>query len=112
MPVYEYRCRGGHQYEKTEGFSAPSKQRCPTCNSMAKRMISLPAVIFKGSGFYHTDNRKESKSDNGSSSASTGTAGSKESSASSDGHSHDSGGGHSHPHGGDSAPKVEAAATD
>jgi len=106
LPVYEYACKGGHRYEKTEGFDAPTRQPCPTCGSKASRMISLPAVIFKGSGFYHTDNRKESTGGNGRSSASTDSAG-----ASSDdhGHSHDAAGGHSHS---DSAAKVEAAATD
>jgi len=74
-------------------------------------MISLPAVIFKGSGFYHTDNRKESAGGNG---RSTTASDSGDSSTSTEGHgnSHDSAGGHSHPHGTDSSPKVEAAAAD
>ncbi len=104
MPVYEYRCSGGHQYEKTEGFDAPAQQRCLTCGKSARRQISLPAVIFKGSGFYHTDNRKGSSGSNGKSS------GAAESIASSGdhGHSHSGDGGHSH----DSSPKVESAAAD
>lgn len=59
MPVYEYRCSKGHEYERTEGFSAPSRQKCE-CGAIAQRLISRPAVIFKGSGFYSTDNRKSS----------------------------------------------------
>ncbi|MDO8614869.1 MAG: zinc ribbon domain-containing protein [Dehalococcoidia bacterium] len=66
MPVYEYRCSKGHNYERTEGFDAPSRQRCLTCSAPARRRISLPAVIFKGSGFYSTDNRKGGSSGNGS----------------------------------------------
>ena len=58
MPTYEYRCSQGHQYERTEGFDAPAKQTCPTCGSPSRRQLSLPAVIFKGPGFYSTDNRK------------------------------------------------------
>ena len=58
MPIYEYRCSKGHTYEKTEGFSAPSRQKCIKCRAMAQRQISRPAVIFKGSGFYSTENRK------------------------------------------------------
>jgi putative FmdB family regulatory protein len=69
VPVYEYRCNKGHQYEKTEGFDAPVEQPCSTCGSRARRQISMPAVIFKGPGFYSTDNRKSSWSGNGSSSS-------------------------------------------
>ena len=59
MPVYEYRCSKGHDYERTEGFSAPSRQKCD-CGATAQRKISRPTVIFKGSGFYSTDNRRSS----------------------------------------------------
>ena len=69
MPVYEYRCSKGHTYEKTESFSAPSTQKCMKCSARAKRQISMPSVIFKGSGFYSTDNRGSApSSDDGSSS--------------------------------------------
>ena len=81
MPVYEYKCTKGHVYEKTEGFNASPRQKCVRCGATAKRQISMPAVIFKGSGFYSTDNRKsnpapvassssDSSSSNGSSSES------------------------------------------
>lgn len=73
MPVYEYKCTKGHRYEKTEGFSAPSRQKCIRCGARAQRQISMPAVIFKGPGFYSTDNRKgwtPEDSTNGSSSSS------------------------------------------
>jgi len=92
LPIYEYRCSKGHQYERAEGFEAPPEQRCPSCGSRARRQISLPAVIFKGSGFYSTDNRKSSSGGNGGSGA-----------ASPDhGDSHDSG----------SETKAEAATAD
>lgn len=60
MPVYEYRCAKGHEYEKTESFSAPTQQRCTVCGARARRLISMPSVIFKGGGFYSTDNRRSS----------------------------------------------------
>ncbi len=62
MPVYEYRCSRGHRYDRVEGFDAPAEQTCPHCGGSARRQFSAPAVIFKGSGFYSTDNRKASSS--------------------------------------------------
>jgi putative FmdB family regulatory protein len=81
LPIYEYRCSRGHQYERAEGFDAPSEHRCPSCSARSRRLISLPAVIFKGSGFYSTDNRRSSVGGNGDSSPVS----------SDDGPSHDSG---------------------
>ncbi len=70
LPIYEYLCSKGHHYEQAEGFDAPAEQACPTCGSQSRRRISLPAVIFKGPGFYSTDNRKGYASGNGASSSS------------------------------------------
>jgi putative FmdB family regulatory protein len=59
MPRYDYRCNAcGHQYEKREGFSAPSVQECPVCQGEARRLLTPPAIVFKGSGWYVTDSRK------------------------------------------------------
>ena len=69
MPIYEYRCSDGHEYEKVEGFDAPVEHACPHCGETARRQFSAPAVIFKGSGFYSTDNRKGSSGGNGGSKA-------------------------------------------
>lgn len=79
MPTYEYRCSQGHQYEQIEGFDAPAEQTCPTCGSRSRRQLSLPAVIFKGSGFYSTDNRKGFASGNGGRSSFSSDGESKES---------------------------------
>jgi putative FmdB family regulatory protein len=100
LPVYDYKCGAGHEYELTEGFHAPTEHPCPTCGKKSRRQISLPAVIFKGSGFYSTDNRKSGAGRTGSSS--------HDSDSGSNGHSSDSDHGHSH----DAPPKVEAAAAD
>jgi len=80
LPVYEYLCTKGHTYEKTEGFSAPVAQKCTQCGARARRQISMPAVIFKGSGFYSTDNRGSAPPSNGgesSTSSDNGKAGTK-----------------------------------
>ncbi len=56
MPLYEYRCKQcGHQFEKIQTFSAPDETECPVCKGELERLISAPAVQFKGSGFYSTD---------------------------------------------------------
>ena len=88
MPTYEYKCTKGHGYEKQEGFDAPARQKCVKCGSVARRQISMPAVIFKGSGFYSTDNRKGSDGTTPPDSSSNDKG---DSSASSNGASKDSG---------------------
>jgi putative FmdB family regulatory protein len=58
VPLYEYRCeKCGDEYEKREGFDAPARQKCPTCRGAAHRVFHAPPIVFKGSGFYVTDNR-------------------------------------------------------
>ena len=59
MPIYEYRCQKcAHEYEKREGFDAPARQKCPKCRGRAQRVLHAAPIVFKGSGFYVTDNRK------------------------------------------------------
>ena len=59
MPNYEYKCtQCENQYETREGFDAPSRQPCPKCGAIAKRVLFAPPIVFKGSGFYVTDSRK------------------------------------------------------
>src|ERR1700692_373775 len=61
MPRYDYRCGAcGTVYEKREGFDAPSVQVCPECSGTARRVLTPPAIVFKGSGWYVTDSRKGS----------------------------------------------------
>jgi putative FmdB family regulatory protein len=56
MPLYEYRCREcDHTYERLERMSAPSTGTCPECGGEATRLIGVPALQFKGSGWYVTD---------------------------------------------------------
>jgi putative FmdB family regulatory protein len=56
VPLYEYRCKAcGHQFEKIQSFSAPEEKECPVCKGEVERLLSAPAVQFKGSGWYVTD---------------------------------------------------------
>jgi putative FmdB family regulatory protein len=79
VPLYEYRCTAcGHVFEKIQSFSAPDEKECPKCAGAVERLISAPAIQFKGSGFYLTDygksggssSKSEGKSDGGSSKSS------------------------------------------
>lgn len=56
MPLYEYRCKQcGHQFEKIQSFSAPELTECPVCKGELERLISAPAIQFKGAGWYVND---------------------------------------------------------
>lgn len=56
MPIYEYQCDQCHRrFELIQGFDAPLKISCQHCSGKAHRLISPPAVVFKGSGFHVTD---------------------------------------------------------
>jgi len=59
MPVYAYRCKScGIQFERHQSFSDNPLKRCPECNKNNLRKVIGPVgVVFKGSGFYATDNR-------------------------------------------------------
>jgi len=43
------------------GFSANGTRKCEKCGAPAKRLISAPQVVFHGSGFYATDNKRPAK---------------------------------------------------
>ena len=61
VPRYIYECfECGHTVEKLEGWSAPAQQPCSECEHHLQRIPSAPAIVFKGSGWYSTDNRKSS----------------------------------------------------
>ncbi len=74
MPVYEYRCPNCGVFEATQKITDEPKTTCPTCGAPVKKLISHGVgIIFKGSGFYCTDNRKDSqKSESGDSSSKSG----------------------------------------
>jgi putative FmdB family regulatory protein len=56
VPLYEYRCKAcGHVFEKIQSFSAPELKECPVCQGEVERLLSAPAVQFKGAGWYVTD---------------------------------------------------------
>lgn len=62
MPVYTYRCENcGVQFEKSQKFTDQPLTRCPECNHKSLRKVYMPVgIVFKGKGFYATDNRSPS----------------------------------------------------
>ena len=59
MPVYEYECpKDSKRLEIEFPITAlPQNVMCPDCGTELNRVWSTPAIQFKGSGFYKTDNR-------------------------------------------------------
>jgi putative FmdB family regulatory protein len=62
MPIYTYQCENcGVRFERQQKFSDPPLTRCPECSKKALRKVYTPVgIVFKGSGFYATDNRSPS----------------------------------------------------
>ena len=62
MPVYLYECsKCNHKFELLQSFRAEPSAQCPECHNGSKRLFVPVPVIFKGSGFYVTDSRKNEK---------------------------------------------------
>jgi putative FmdB family regulatory protein len=56
MPLYEYECFVcGHRFERIQRFSDSPASECPACGGSVRRLLGIPALQFKGSGFYITD---------------------------------------------------------
>ncbi|HET6442955.1 MAG TPA: FmdB family zinc ribbon protein [candidate division Zixibacteria bacterium] len=61
MPIYAYKCKNcDYRFEAKQRFSDETLTGCPRCQGNLRRVISLVGVVFKGSGFYVTDNRNGS----------------------------------------------------
>jgi putative FmdB family regulatory protein len=61
MPIYEYECtKCGCRSEVVQKVSDPLLRKCTKCGGSLKKLISSPAIQFKGSGWYITDYAKKS----------------------------------------------------
>jgi len=61
MPLYEYQCKAcGVRFERLQRMSDEPVKMCPECGGEVYRLIQPVGIIFKGSGFYVTDNRAKS----------------------------------------------------
>ena len=62
MPTYQYRCVDcGSELEAVQKFTDASLTECPECDGSLRKVYSAVGVVFKGSGFYATDNRTKGK---------------------------------------------------
>lgn len=89
MPIYEYACDTCQaRFERKQKFSDDPVRECPECGNEVRRVLYPAGIIFKGSGFYVTDNRGSNSattspaSSNGDHSASKSDSGSSSSEAS------------------------------
>jgi putative FmdB family regulatory protein len=84
MPLYEYECKQCHKHtEKIQKFSDPEITVCPHCGGTLERVVSAPAISFKGGGWFKdgygnakpaaatNESKGESKSDSGAASGSS-----------------------------------------
>jgi putative FmdB family regulatory protein len=55
MPIYEYRCDNGHEFEVIGKFSDDPLTECQVCGAPVVKVLHPPAIHFKGSGFHNTD---------------------------------------------------------
>ena len=61
MPLYEYECDDcGHRFERIRKFSDPPLTTCPECEGPIRKLLSPPAIQFKGTGWYVTDYARKS----------------------------------------------------
>ena len=85
MPLYEYRCEAcGHQFERIQRFSDDPVSVCPSCGSgPVVKLLSSPAIQFKGSGWYITDYAKKGESSSSTKKSTDGSSTATESKSSS-----------------------------
>ncbi len=62
MPTYQYRCTScDRELEVVQKFTDDALTDCPECDGNLRKVFNAVGVVFKGSGFYATDNRTKGK---------------------------------------------------
>ena len=91
MPLYEYQCETCGRFEVIRKFSDEPLVACPTCGKPIQKLLSAPAIQFKGTGWYITDYARKNGTGAGKSDgAASSTAETKSDSAKSDSSTSDS----------------------
>jgi putative FmdB family regulatory protein len=88
VPLYEYQCPRCGRFELIKKFSDEPLTTCPTCGSEVQKLLSAPAIQFKGTGWYITDYAR--KSSGGSEAKKDGSTASKDGSSAKDSSSKES----------------------
>ena len=66
MPIYEYECTTcGIHFERLQRFDDAPPTHCPLGHNGVRKVLSPPLIIFKGPGFYSTDNREKGSGEEG-----------------------------------------------
>ncbi len=64
MPTYQYRCTDcADELEVVQKFTDDPLTQCPSCEGSLRKVFSAVGVVFKGTGFYATDNRSKGKAE-------------------------------------------------
>src|SRR5688500_5591660 len=82
VPTYQYACTAcDHRFDAVQSFTDASLTECPECSGKLRKLYGSVGVVFKGSGFYRTDSRSESKASSTSSASSASSPDKKSSSS-------------------------------
>lgn len=77
VPIYEYQCGScAHRFEVKQSIKDDPIKECVRCGKEVTKLISPPAIMFKGSGWYitdYSDKMKPGGSDTSDKPAETGT---------------------------------------
>jgi putative FmdB family regulatory protein len=65
VPIYEYKCENGHVFDVMQKMADEPLTKCIECGASCTRVLTAPAIHFKGSGFYATDYGKRKAGANG-----------------------------------------------
>jgi putative FmdB family regulatory protein len=65
VPLYEYQCAKCGRFEVIRKFSDQPLSACPTCGQEIQKLLSAPAIQFKGTGWYITDYARKGSSGGG-----------------------------------------------
>jgi putative FmdB family regulatory protein len=84
VPTYSYACTEcGNRFDAVQAFSDDALTSCPKCSGKLRKLFGSVGVVFKGSGFYRTDNRESGKSSSNGSPAKSSESTSSDSTSSS-----------------------------
>ena len=66
VPIYDYHCDAcGHSFSAVRSYSDGPVEICPNCGKRPRKLLVVPAVVFKGSGWYKTDSRGAAPKESG-----------------------------------------------